>query len=265
MLSKAQIEMYREEGYCTAPDFFTEDEVTAIRAELESLKERNLICNVATDEDGATASKKQVNLQVCPICDKSTFFRALPFADKVRRTIAQLIGDPVVFRLDQIFLKPAGNGAGTSWHQDNFYFQIPDPLMGVGMWTAVHKATIRNGTMNIIPGITPDLPHERDPKSNHHSRCYPDESKAFPIELPAGGVLFFNYNVPHCTRGNTTEADRAGLAMHFYNGKSAPGHEWAKEIRSIIHGDGYTAGVKEWGESQEGAWEREVQRVLAAV
>ena len=120
--------------------------------------------------------------------------------------MGQLIGDPFVFYLDQIFLKPGGTGAGTDWHQDNDYFKVSDPTRGVGMWTALHDATVANGTMHVVPGSHREvLAHDRDPNSDHHVHTHIDPSRERPIELPAGGVLFFNFGCAHCTKANTTE------------------------------------------------------------
>ena len=125
--------------------------------------------------------------------------------------MGQLIGDPVRLRLDQIFLKPGKHGVGTNWHQDNAYFQIPDPLLGVALWTAVHAGTAANGTMRVIPGsFRTQYEHSRDGDSNHHVRCYPPEEEAVTIELPAGGALFFAYGVAHATGANTTDKRPGG-------------------------------------------------------
>ena len=35
------------------------------------------------------------------------------------------------------------------------------------------------------------------------------------LEVPAGGVIFFNCNVPHCTKANITDNPRAAVAYHF--------------------------------------------------
>ncbi len=129
----------------TAPDFFNAREVSAMQAELQRLKDEGLLHNVARGADGA------MNLQICPLAPKSELFRSLGFSDKVVQVIGQLIGDPIVWQLDQIFLKPGRHGKGTSWHQDNAYFRIKDRLQGVGMWTAIHAATTANGTMHVIP------------------------------------------------------------------------------------------------------------------
>ncbi|MBW3623873.1 MAG: phytanoyl-CoA dioxygenase family protein, partial [Armatimonadetes bacterium] len=217
-LNPAQIRQFREEGYLAISDFWTEREVAAMRAELDRLKRDGFLRNVATDGDGTTHSRTVENLQLCPMYNRSDFYRAMPFAEKVKATLSRLIGDPVLQHLDQVFLKPGKHGAGTNWHQDNAYFRISDPLRGTAMWTAVHDATVENGTIHVIPGsFRESYEHSRDPYSDHHIRCYPPEERAVPIELPAGGVVFFAYGVAHCTKANTTEKERAGVALHFIN------------------------------------------------
>jgi phytanoyl-CoA hydroxylase len=260
-LSSEQLSQYRSDGYTTVPNFFDTAEVAAMQAELQRLKDDGLLRNVATEGDGKTVSTSAANLQICPLSPKSEFFRSLGFADKVVNVIRQLIGDPVAWQLDQIFLKPGKHGAGTSWHQDNAYFRIKDRRNGVGMWTAVHAANVANGTMHIIPrGDAELLAHERDGGSNHHVKCVVDESKAVPVELPAGGVLFFNYAVPHCTKGNTTERERAGLALHFLREEEAtnPG------MLATLTGPNATHGVKEYGADLRGEWERQVGKMAVS-
>lgn len=264
--SDEQVAQFREQGYLAVPEFWTTREVSAMRAELERLKRNGKLRNVATDGDGKTTSSTRMNLQLCPMWPHSDFYRAMPFAPKVARAVSQLIGDPVLFHLDQVFLKPGRHGAGTNWHQDNAYFKIADPLKGTAMWTAVHDATVANGTMNVIPGSfrTP-YEHERDPDSDHHIRCFPPEERAVPVELPAGGVLFFAYGTAHCTRANNTDHERAGVALHFLNAgedKQALGG-FALGKRPYLTGPEASGGEREYGVRVGGTWDAEVDRVLA--
>lgn len=255
-LTSEQLHQYRTDGYTTAPDFFDRQEVAAMQTELQRLKDDGLLHNVARAGDGVTETTKSVNLQICPVAPKSPLFRSLGFYAKVVDTVRQLIGDPIVWQLDQIFLKPGRHGAGTSWHQDNAYFRITDRRQGVGMWTAIHAATVANGTMHVIPrGDAELLAHERDGGSNHHIKCVVDESLAVPIELPAGGVLFFNYAVPHCTKGNTTDHERAGLALHFLREDAVVNPE--NKI-AILTGPNATNGITEFGQDMREEWERQV-------
>lgn len=260
-----QVEQFRTEGYIAVPNFWNEDEVKAMQLELKRLESDGKLGNVATNGDGVTESETKANLQLCPMSPHSNFFRAMPYADKVIDAVSQLIGDPVLLHLDQVFLKPGKHGAGTNWHQDNAYFRIPDPLKGTAIWTAVHDANAANGTMRIVPGVFREkLEHSRDPESNHHIRCYPDESKALTVELPAGGVLFFAYGTPHCTGANTTDKERAGVALHFINanqdGEAVGGFGVGK--RPVLTGPDADGGESVYEEKVGGTWPGEVARVL---
>ncbi|MBC7806049.1 MAG: phytanoyl-CoA dioxygenase family protein [Akkermansiaceae bacterium] len=266
IFSDEQICQFRTQGYLAVPGFWTAEETAAMRTELERLKAEGKLHNVATEGDGKTESRAKANLQLCPMFPHSTFFRAMPFAPKVAEAVEQLIGGPVILHLDQVFLKPGRQGAGTNWHQDNAYFQIPDPLKGTALWTAVHDATVENGTLRVIPeAFAQQLPHERDPDSNHHIRCYPDEADAVPLEIGAGGALFFCYGTPHATGGNLTDRERAGVALHFMNadqnGVARGGFEVEK--RPVLTGPDATGGEAEHGVRVAGTWDTEVQRILA--
>jgi len=154
---------------------------------------------------------------------------------------------------------------GTNWHQDNAYFQISDPLKGTAMWIAVHDATVANGTIHVIPDSFREVyEHRRDPESDHHIRCYPPDEWAVPIELPAGGVAFFAYGTAHCTRANTTDRERAGVAFHFLNADASAYAQggFAQDARPYLTGPQATGGLREYGIRVVGTWEREVERVL---
>lgn len=254
-----QLNQFRTEGYVAIPDFWAADEIAAMRAELNRFKAEGLLRNVATAGDGKTQSQTKANLQLCPMSPHSTLFRAMPFAPKVKAAITQLIGDEVLVQLDQVFLKPGGSGAGTNWHQDNEYFGLKEPSQGTAIWTAVHDANARNGAMRVIPSaFNTILEHTRDPESDHHVRCYPDESQQVTVELPAGGALFFNYGTPHTTGPNLTENERAGVAIHFINRnvRFKSGRGIGK--LPILSGPNATGGEAEFGTRVEGTWEEEV-------
>lgn len=264
-LTTTQFANYERDGYFAISDFFDRREVTAMVAELERFKREGLGRNVATDDDGKTHSRAKINYQIIPLNDKSTLFRALPYHTRVVETVSQLIGDPFVRYLDQIFLKPGKSGAGTQWHTDNAYFKISDPTKGVGMWVALHDATIANGTMHMLPGVyRQTFEHERDIGSDHHITMQADESKAVAVELPAGGAIFFNFGVPHCTRANTTDKERAGLAYHFLRTDFVPDRVGFGPRKELIHVTGLEAsgGINEYGVRIEGAWSEEVEKLV---
>lgn len=269
-LSSAQIEHFRRHGYLAVPGFFDTRETAALQADITRLKRNGFLRNVARAGDGKTPTNEKVNLQLCPANFYSTLIRALPFAPKVLDAVAALIGGPeITLHLDQIFLKPGKSGMGTAWHQDNAYFKIPKPLRGTAMWIAIHDATVVNGTLRVIPDSwETTLPHERDGNSDHHIRCFPDETKAHTVELKAGGVIFFCYGTPHSTGDNTTDHERAGLAYHFlcedqtdesfYNGGRIG------NPRPRLTGPKASGGFEEYGAAIAGTWDAEVARAASA-
>ncbi|MEM1211174.1 MAG: phytanoyl-CoA dioxygenase family protein [Planctomycetota bacterium] len=269
-LSAEQIEQFKTEGYTVLEGLFDEREVAAMQAEVQRFQDTGLIHNVKTQGDGSTHSTGKVNLQLCPMSPHSELFIALPFLDKVRLNVASLIGDDTILHLDQVFLKPGLRGTGTNWHQDNAYFQIDDPMQGTAMWIAVHDAHVANGTMRILPGMAhAKLEHSRDPDSDHHIRCYPDnELDSVAFDLPAGSVGFFAYGIPHCTMGNNTTKDRAGCAYHFLTYEASRTGARADEFgddrdnKPALTGPQATFGQAEYGRDMRGAWDTAVQAAL---
>jgi len=248
VFNEEETRSYLEDGFVIKSDFFNFDEVTLIKKETERLYSEGIFRNIATDEYG-NKSKSKKNFQLIPLYDQSKIFRSLPYQQKVIQAISELIGDPFVLRLDQIFLKPARNGLGTNWHQDNAYFKISDPMKGIALWIAIHDANASNGTIEIIPGLHHQtLEHERDSSSDHHIRCYPHDEKSLTVELNAGGVIFFCYGIPHKTGPNRSEHPRAGLAYHFIHEDfiSEKVHQFPNYCRYMT-GEKASGGMNEYG------------------
>ena len=162
-LTEAQVQQFKTDGYLAIPDFWDARETAAIQAEIERLKRDGLLYNIATDGDGKSESQTRVNLQLCPMHEKSDFVRAMP------------------------------------------------------------------------------------------------------IELPAGGVLFFAYGVAHCTGGNNTDKERAGLALHFLRGDDSSDQAKQSELgqRPYLIGKFADGGVAADGAMVGGTWDAEVEKALA--
>jgi len=263
-LSPDQVDLFQTQGYTLSEGFFNAREVAALQAEVERFKAAGLIRNVATEGDSETPSTTKANLQLIPLFDKSDLIRALPFEPKVVEAVRQLIGEPFILHLDQMFLKPARHGIGTAWHQDNAYFKIGDPMRGTAMWIAIHDATVANGTLNVIPGsYREQYAHYRDPNSNHHICCDPPEERAVSLELKAGGIAFFCYGTAHCTRANTTDRERAGMAFHFLHTDYVDkANLVAGRHRPLLCGPDASGGKTEYGVQVADTWPRQVEQTL---
>jgi ectoine hydroxylase-related dioxygenase (phytanoyl-CoA dioxygenase family) len=76
------------------------------------------------------------------------------------------------------------------------------------------------------------------------------------VELEAGGVLFFNFGVAHCTGPNRTDRERAGLATHYLRTDHVPeGRNAAAKATPHLSGPLASGGMKEYGEDLRGVWE----------
>ena len=133
------------------------------------------------------------------------------------------------------------------------------------MWVAVHDATIANGTIHVVhDSFKEAYLHDRDPNSDHHIHCQVPEERAVPIELKAGGVVFFCYGTAHSTKANTTDRDRAGIAFHFLHGNCVDRANLVDKKRGqpFLLGPETTGGEAEYGVRVAGTWEQEIERVL---
>lgn len=257
-INQQQINDFHHHGFCLVPHFFDEADIALMRLELQRLRDLQMLANKCTSGDGCTPDSNKINLQICPLTPHSDIFRSLPFFQPVGDSVAQLIHPPFVLQLDQIFVKPAGTGYGTNWHQDNAYFHSAqtEPHRGVGMWIAIDDTKKENGTMHLIPNSHRTLKsHRRDLHSDHFITCADaiDESEAVAVELKAGGVAFFNFGVVHCTKNNTSNGDRAGLALHFAESAIESPHHDLKH--PLIRGSEASHGHREFGIDLRHAWQ----------
>ena len=226
---------YHEHGYMVVRSLFSEPELEALRQDVVRLQAEGRLANllVHTPSNDSTARAEgaeppgRVNLQLCPASPVSDLIHAMRGHPGLLGTVRELLGDPVRFLLDQIFIKPGLSGAGTDWHQDHAYFAGKDAALGVGMWTSLQDATIENGTMRVIPGSHRQaVNHARDPRSDSLIHAQVDESRAIAIELRAGDALFFNFGLLHCTRDNRSQHSRCAVALHFVHDSYEPPPHW---------------------------------------
>ncbi len=261
-LADARLRQFRDHGWTTLPRLFTAREIAAMRAEIDRLQAAGRFRNLI-DAESADRGAGGVNLQICPLAPHSRLFRALPFQPRVIAAVGALIGEPLVCILDQVFVKPPGDGAGTDWHQDNAYFGDSDPTRGTGLWIAIHDATLENGTMHVVSGSHREPQrHRRDERSTMLIHAEVDEARAVPVELQAGDALCFNFGVLHCTKRNRSRHARAGLALHFAQEGHLPPFDPAQRV--VLSGPRASGGRLEHGEDLLAAWAQEVERALAS-
>ena len=143
-------------------------------------------------------------------------FQALVADARIQGVLGGLIGQEVLLKDVMALSKPPFIGSEKPWHQDNAYFNyLPLELVGTA-WIALDDATIDNGCMHLLPGQ-----HKRGALRHHHTidcEILPDRidaAQAVPVELKAGGVLFFSAMLPHQTPPNSTASRRRALQFQY--------------------------------------------------
>ena len=156
---------------------------------------------------------------------------------RIQPLLEALLGAGVQFHGSMALSKPAKIGGMKPWHQDVAYFSVGDWDGVCGLWIALDEATVENGCMHVLPGG-----HKRGPFRHVHTRrdCEIDDrllhpSRALPIPLTPGGILFFHGMLPHFTPDNRSERRRRALQYHYLGRDNAliPNEEFVQQFRTV--------------------------------
>ncbi len=239
-LTATHLEQFRTSGFLAFEGILTPEEVEAGRRELS-----RLVSELAADPDVVCSGRSmqrpggRFGVQFEPGCDPSTlsgealelalrklmyFCEASPHFDQLSRQhpnvsgiVQTLLGEAAVLFQDMALIKPPRIGTIKPWHQDNAYFSVAPLDKIIGVWIALDDAAVENGCMHVIPGA-----HREGALKHMHDRdceIVPDridESRQVPIELKAGGALFFYGMLPHQTPPNTSARRRRALQFHYH-------------------------------------------------
>ncbi len=92
---------------------------------------------------------------------------------------------------------------------------------------ALDDATVENGCLWVLPGshrtgyLYPQRTHSQPEEFDFGEESYGfDDAAEVPVELPAGGVVFFNGYLLHRSKRNRSARFRRALVNHYCNGWS---------------------------------------------
>ena len=176
----------------------------------------------AVDERGRLSAPKTraVNKIGHALHDLDPVFERFSYQPSLAILARQLgLADPLLLQSMLIFKQP-GIGGEVTWHQDGtFLFTEPQSVMG--FWFALEDATLENGCLWVLPGQ-----HERGLRSRFmrvdgrlETVALPDppvfdDSKAMPLEVPAGTLVVLHGSLPHYSAPNLSERSRYAYTLH---------------------------------------------------
>ena len=216
---------YNEKGVVRVRQFFSEEEVKAIRCELDRFIREDL------DTKSPQASTREADgktvRNLWHLEEHCKFFQELADRPEIRNPIAQLVnGDPVLIAVET-FNKPARVGSGVPYHQDNAYFCL-DPPDALTLWVAIDQVTVENGAVYFIEGTHKDgvLPTRKSGVAGNSIGMA--EAPATPKEqqfcgtLNPGDATIHHCQTIHHSDPNKTDNSRLGLLFVFRGAHAKP-------------------------------------------
>lgn len=208
MADDAIADRYAREGFAVVVSLLGPSEVAALNREIRAVA-------------GEDALAIHFPHKVSDLCRRTMHHPVI--ADLLTR----LIGPDVKAIQSMLFVKAAGK-PGQAWHQDEHFLPTRDRSL-CGVWIALDDATIENGCLWVHPGsqepgiLYPMRPHgERRFDASEEAYAFPFEREGgTPVEIPAGGVLFFNGYLLHRSLPNRAPSGtRRALVFHYMSARS---------------------------------------------
>jgi phytanoyl-CoA hydroxylase len=228
MLSKEDIDCYRESGYVLVRGMFTPDEAAMYRKECHDLAERlSKKANMDATWGSARAAVAEAANTVILHCHNVQFYSAafskLIVDDRFTSAAAAVIGsDNVQLHHTKMFIKPPEKGSPFPMHQDAPYFPHERHSM---MAAIVHfdDAPLEKGCLRVVPGSHKQGILQHDGDGNWHLPFdkYPIED-SLPLPAKAGDVLLFSYLTIHGSGINTSSEARTTLLVQMRDPEDSP-------------------------------------------
>ena len=207
LLSEAQIEQYKRDGFSGPVQVMSAQEAMALRAHLEAYEA----------ESGG------------PISGNFRFNSHLLFpwlADLVRLPrlldgVEDVLGPDLLCWSTTWFIKEAHTPSFVGWHQDNTYAYLDD-ADNLTAWVALGDTSKENGGMQVLPGTHGrQLPHEDTFGADNlltrgqQVQSGFDASRAVSLEPKAGEMTMHHSLLLHTSAGNPSAERRIGFTIRY--------------------------------------------------
>lgn len=228
MLTKAQVDLYHEQGYIIIKEFCKGEEVKKL---YQTALEDDAMRNNAFDLNDQSGKKTRLSLWFTPGND---VFGYLTRSEKMVSTVNQLLyGDaPVCHYHSKLMQKLPKIGGAWEWHQDYGYwyknqFIFPDQLISV--MVALTESNKENGCLQVIKGS------HRMGRLNHgfageqmgaDMQMVDNALKTMELiyaELEPGDALILHSNLLHRSAANLSDHPRWSI-ISCYNRQSNPAY-----------------------------------------
>jgi ectoine hydroxylase-related dioxygenase (phytanoyl-CoA dioxygenase family) len=154
ILTQAQINAFRENGFLTLEAISTPEELALLRGVFARLLQTKagFIEGAQFDLLGAEDEVASSTLrQIMNPANYAPELRDTRYHVNALAIAQQLLGDQAAPTFAHAILKPAHHGAATPWHQDEAYRSDPDFVYReISIWMPLQEATLENGCLHYV-------------------------------------------------------------------------------------------------------------------
>ena len=223
-LSTERIEEFERNGFLVGMPLLGSGQVNTLRQELELLMRPDQAGDPRFYEynsnESAHPSRRLFHAlgawRIMPGFHDIIFFRPLVSVAE------QLLGGGVRFWHDQVFVKPASDGALVAWHQDYSYWTRTKPCAHLTAWVALDDADEDNGCVRYVPGShrwpllpRPQLSGDMVTMLKHLSEEQRANIRPVLSKLMAGQASFHHAMTLHGSFENRSNRPRRGVVINF--------------------------------------------------
>jgi len=150
-------------------------------------------------------------------------FMAFACGERMLDLVRELHGGTPMLLMDHVFLKAPDVGGPKYLHQDNYYFHVAPPSMGVTTWVALDDADESNGCLKYVDRShrLPVQPHGFRPDEPRNAELnVATPTSAVPVPVRRGDVLVHHLHSIHGSGANRTQRWRRAYSMHWLTGEA---------------------------------------------
>ncbi len=219
-----QLERFERDGFVIGVPLLGATQIDQLRSELEMLmepgqEENRLFYEYNSNESDDSDKRLFHALGAWRV---SAAFHDLVFYPRLVRAAERLLHGPVRLWHDQVFVKPARDGAVVAWHQDYSYWTRTVPMAHLTCWIGLDDADEENGCVHYVPGSHrwPLLPREHLANDMNAVFSYLDAEQKTSFNpvasvLKAGIASFHHPMTLHGSFENRSERPRRGVVVNF--------------------------------------------------
>lgn len=215
---------FLRDGFVTGIPMLTDVQVAALRDDLDRLMAPGQAGNPLFYEYNSNESDEPEKrlFHALGAWRVSEAFHDLIFAANLIAWAEALLDGPVRLWHDQVFVKPARDGAVVAWHQDYSYWTRTVPLAHLTCWIALDDADEENGCVHYVPGshrwhLLPrgDLANDMKAVFKHLNAEQMEAFKPVPSILRAGEASFHHPMTVHGSYENKSNRPRRAAVVNF--------------------------------------------------